>query len=148
MGVVRIKRNRHLKAKNHLWNFVRSFQKRVIFVSHCYWRWQVDLFRQSEAQKIMGRPRPTINVTTSKQYSWKEGFAVCLVGWKGSWVLWTAKTWWNGYWWSLPTTINKIEPSVEAKTTRMRGQNTQSNFARWQCTASWCETSKNIFGKY
>ena len=28
----------------------------------------------------MGRPRPNINITTSTQYSWKEGFAVYLVG--------------------------------------------------------------------
>ena len=32
-----------------------------------------------------------------------------------------------------PTTINQIEPSVKAETTRMGGQNSQSNFAPWQC---------------
>ena len=47
IGAVRIKRKRHWKAKNHLWNFVWSFQKRIIFASHCYWRWKVDLFWQS-----------------------------------------------------------------------------------------------------
>ena len=82
----------------------------------------------------MVRPQPTINITTSTQYSWKEGFAVYLLRSEGSCVLWSAKTWWNGYWWSLPTTINKTEPSVEAKTTKMGEQNTQSNFAPWQCT--------------
>ena len=128
MGAIRIKRKRHWKAKNYLWNFVWSFQKKVIFASHCYWRWKVDLFRQSQTQKIMGRPWSTI-ITTSTQYSWKQSFTVYLVGSEGSCVLWTVKTWWNGYWWLLPTTINKIESSVEAKTTRMGGQNKQSNFA-------------------
>ena len=105
IGAVRIKRKRHWKAKNYLWNFVWSFQK-----------------------KVMGRHQPTINITTSTQYSWKEAFAVYLVESEGSCVLRTAKIWWNGYWWSLPITINKIEPSVEAKTTRIGVQNTQSNF--------------------
>ena len=61
MGAVRIKRKRHWKAKNHFWNVVWSFQKKVIFASHCYWRWKVDLFRQSQAQKIVGGSGPTIN---------------------------------------------------------------------------------------
>ena len=37
--------------------------------------------------KNHGRPRPTINIATSMQYSWKEGFAVHLVGSEGSCVL-------------------------------------------------------------
>ena len=82
-SAVRVKRKRHWKAKNHLWNFVWSFQKKVIFASHCCWRWKVDLFRQSQTQEIMCRPRPTI-ITTSTQYSWKEGFAVYLVGSEGA----------------------------------------------------------------
>ena len=98
MGAVRIKIKRHWRANNHLWNFVSSFQKKVIFASHCYWRWKVELFRQSQAQKSMGRPWPTINIITSTEYSWKAGFAVYLVGSEGSCILWTAKTRWNGYW--------------------------------------------------
>ena len=39
--------------------------------------------------KNHGRPRPAMNITTSTQYSWKEGFAVYLMGSEGSCVLWT-----------------------------------------------------------
>ena len=42
---------------------------------------------QFQAQKIMGTPRPIINITTSAQYSWKEGFAMYLMGSEGSCVL-------------------------------------------------------------
>ena len=87
IGAVRIKKKRHWKAKNDLWNFVWSFQKKVIFASHCYWRWKVDLFRQSQVREIMGRTRLTINIITSMPYSWKESFAVYLVGSEGSCVL-------------------------------------------------------------
>ena len=72
----------------------------------------------------------------------------CMVGSEKSCVLWTAKTWWNCYWRSLLITIYRIELSVEAKTTRIRGQNTQSNFAPWQWKASCCEISQNVFRKY
>ena len=37
--------------------------------------------------KVMGRPRPNINITTSTQYLWKEGFAVYLVELEESCVL-------------------------------------------------------------
>ena len=63
IGVVLIERKAS-KGEKHSWNFARSVQKKVIFASSCYWRWKMDLFPQSPAQKIIGRPWPTINITT------------------------------------------------------------------------------------
>ena len=85
IGVVRIKRKRHWKAKNHLWNFVWSFQKKFIFVSNCYWRWKWIYFDNPKRKKSWvdpGQPstsQPVRNIHGKK--------AVYLVGSEGSCVL-------------------------------------------------------------
>ena len=68
MGAVRIKRN--IERRNNTCKILFDrFKRKVIFASHCYWRWKVDLFRHSQAQKTMAGPRLTMNFTNSMQYS-------------------------------------------------------------------------------
>ena len=108
----------------------------------------MDLFRQSQEQKIIGRPRKTINITASTQYLWKEGFIVYLVTLERNCVPWIAKTWWNSYCWRLPWGIDQIKPNIKEKTPRLRAQNTWSNFGPWQSTTSCWKTSQNMFVKH
>ena len=49
-------KEKHWKAKNHLWNFVWSLQKKVIFASHCYWWWEVVSFKRRAV--VLGRNVP------------------------------------------------------------------------------------------
>ena len=54
-----------VKSEKPLVKFCLNISKEShFFALHCYWRCKVDPFRQSQAQKIMGRARTTINITT------------------------------------------------------------------------------------
>ena len=56
MGATWIERETDREAQKHMWNFARTIQKKVILAPYRYWRWKVDFFWESQAQKIMGRP--------------------------------------------------------------------------------------------
>ena len=66
--------------------------------------------------KNMGRPRPTFNNTTRKQYRWN--LVLCVIIWELSvWHCWTC---WNDHYWS--TTTDQIKSIIKEKTTRLRRQ--------------------------
>ena len=66
------------------------------FAWYSYWGWKKDLFWESQAQKIMGRPRSTIHIDLKTESLWQKDDALCLVGPEWHTLLWTVKTWRNG----------------------------------------------------
>ena len=45
--------------------------------------WKEDLFWESQAQEIMGRPRRTIYIDRNTESLWQKDDALCLVGPEG-----------------------------------------------------------------
>ena len=77
MGTTWIERETDGEAQKHMWNFARTIQKKVILASYRYWRWKVDFFWESQAQKIMGKPRRTIHIDRKTESLWQEDDALC-----------------------------------------------------------------------
>ena len=59
---------KNAKTQKHTWHFARSVQKEVVFAS---W-WKVDLFCESQRQKIMGRPGHTIHIDFETESLWQK----------------------------------------------------------------------------
>ena len=83
-------------AKTHVTFCSNTIQKKVILASYRYWRWKVDFFLESQAQKIMGKPRRTIHIDRKTESLWQEDDALCLVGPEGCGLLWVIEAWRNG----------------------------------------------------
>ena len=73
-----------------------------------------------------------------------------------------AKTWGNHHWWTVPTSINGIEPGVEEKSTTIQQKTRQSYSPPRQCWATCrkadeknvgdaslgCSTSPDVFARH
>ena len=68
----------------------KSFLHRIITGNE---KW--IFFWESQAQKIMGRPRRIIHIDRKTESLWQED-ALCLVGPEGCSLLWAIEAWWNG----------------------------------------------------
>jgi len=82
------------------------------------------------------------STSTAKPNSWRQAHAVYLMGSAGYSVLWAAPIQRNHHWRTLPTTINAIEPSIEAKMARLHEKIRQSDFSARQRSATCCETGQ------
>ena len=71
----------------YMWHFASSVRKKVIFVSYNYKGWKVDLFWESQVQKIMVRPKRTINIYCKTESVWQKDNVLCLVGSDGRGLL-------------------------------------------------------------
>ena len=69
--------------------FCLAYRKITIFFNR--W-WKVDVFQQSNMQKILGRPWSAFNITSRAQYAWKEAFfSLCI--WGDNSELWIKNCW-------------------------------------------------------
>ena len=69
-----------MKKRKNMWHFAHSVQKEVLFASYSYIWWKEDLFCESQAQKIMGRPGRIIHIDRKIESLWQKDDGLCLVG--------------------------------------------------------------------
>ena len=85
-----------MKNTKHIWHFSCSVQMKVGFESYSYKEWKGDLFWESQAQEIMGRPRRVIHIDCKTESLWQKDDALCLVGPYGRVILRAVNTCGNG----------------------------------------------------
>lgn len=96
------------------------------------WQREMDLFWESQTQKIMGRPRTTINIYRKTESLRRENNAVRLVGSEGYRVPWASGTRWNSWYRSLPSVNDRFEQCIDRKATRVGYETRKSDFAARQ----------------
>jgi len=139
LGAVRINAEERRKVQNDLWIVASKTQKKKFF---CIVSWRV---MKNEYVTIIRTQkswcRRIINLDGKAEYSLAP--ISCFVFGGGIFgeysVLWVAPTQRNHHWGTLPTTIDAIESSTEAKTARLREKTRQSDFPAWQRSAICCE---------
>ena len=75
------------------------------------WRWEIDILRQPQEEKILSQSLP-ISTPTPQTF---EDHALYLMGSKRSCLLWAAETWRFHYERSVSATINSFEPCIARK---------------------------------
>lgn len=114
-------------------------KKKEFFMENRHWWWKLDLLRQHGEQKTVaqswGAPINDSKIINTSQ----EGNAMCVVGPKGNYLLWTTRTQANSNCRPLFSPIDAFEPSIGKKTTLQRQSKAKSDFAAWQRKATCCE---------
>ena len=65
------------KSQKHMWHFARSVQKEVVFASHSYRGWKMDLFSKVQAQKSwVDRGAPSTSTARSNRFGRKTMLCV------------------------------------------------------------------------
>ena len=96
-----IERETDGEAQKHMWNFARIIQKKVILASYRYWGWKVDFFWESQAQKIMSKPRCT--TSTARPNCLGRKTMLCVGGTRR---VWSIMSYWSLAKRLIPNAIN------------------------------------------
>ena len=60
------------KSKSHFRNFAFAAWKKEFSASNCYWRWEVNIFRESQTQKVVAFTWRSINIDGTAKSLRKE----------------------------------------------------------------------------
>ena len=85
--------DRKMEKNKTIWYFASLVQRGVVFVSFSYREWKVDLFWESQVQKIVDEPGCTVHIDRETESIWQKDDPLCLVEQEGRGILWAAKTW-------------------------------------------------------
>ena len=140
LGALWTETERRWKAIFHLRTADSKTTEKRFFASACDWKWEVDILRQSQKEKI---PRPVNRCHWPQHQHHGRTFEdLYLVGPKGSCLLWATKTWRFHYGRSVSATIDSFESCIARKTVGIRAKTWESYFYVVKVIKKYLETLK------